>query len=334
MALCVVYRFCRGNREPLPLKDIVPFALFSGLAYTAPSFCIAFFFGPELPALLGGLIGLLIVLFAARKGFLVPARVYSFPAGDTRPGGVQGGAPLPPGRFMSWLPYILIALILVVTRLPLFGIGSRLSALELRFPVFPGTEEGYSLKWSSLPGIFPFTLVALLQIPLFRLGRQAAGRAWRKTFGQIAGVTVVLVSALAFVQLMLHSDVNGSGLPSMVTVLARSLSGAGRLLYVFTTPLIGNLGTFMWGSNTVSNILFSSLQLQTASLLSLPEDIILALQVTGGGIGHMICVHVIVAACATVGLVGGEGTILRNNLLPALAYTLAAGCVGLALLAL
>jgi len=335
LTLFILLRPYGKHEGASPFRSIIPFALFSGLAYTVPSVLIAFFFGPELPALLGALIGLVLVLFAAKKGFLAPREVFSFAPAPLRGEG-DGDVPLQnlPGRLISWAPYVLIALILVVTRLPLFGLGPRLSALELRFPVVPGTSEAYSLKWAFLPGIFPFLFVALIQIPLFRMKARSAGRAWKQSLHQTSGAAIALVSGLAFVQLMLHSDLNGSGLPSMITVMAGSLSGVGRLLYIFAAPFIGDLGTFMSGSNTVSNILFSSLQYKTASLLSLPEDIILALQVVGGGIGHMICVHVIVAVCATVGLKEGEGVVLKKNLLPALIYTLAAGTAGFIIIVL
>ena len=81
----------------------------------------------------------------------------------------------------------------------------------------------------------------------------------------------------------------------------------------------------MSGSNTVSNILFSSLKFETASLLKLPEVLIVSLQVVGGGIGNMVCINNIVAVAATVGVVGMEGRIIRRNALPMVIYALLAG---------
>jgi lactate permease len=42
----------------------------------------------------------------------------------------------------------------------------------------------------------------------------------------------------------------------------------------------------------------------------------------------------VVAACATVGLTRVEGIVIRRNLLPAAAYALAVGALGMALAAL
>ena len=42
----------------------------------------------------------------------------------------------------------------------------------------------------------------------------------------------------------------------------------------------------------------------------------------------MICVHNVVAASATVGLVGQEGVLIRRTILPMMYYLLVAGSIG------
>ena len=79
----------------------------------------------------------------------------------------------------------------------------------------------------------------------------------------------------------------------------------------------------MSGSNTVSNMLFASLQYEIAvSQGTLSPIVILALQNVGGAAGNMICVNNVVAVCATTGVSGCEGRIIRVNLVPCLAYCL------------
>ena len=87
------------------------------------------------------------------------------------------------------------------------------------------------------------------------------------------------------------------------------------------------LGAFISGSNTVSNILFTSLQYETAKLLDISGVLIVALQVLGGGVGNMICVNNAVAVCATVDITGKEGTLIKRNVIPSLAYALIAGII-------
>jgi lactate permease len=92
------------------------------------------------------------------------------------------------------------------------------------------------------------------------------------------------------------------------------------------------LGSFISGSNTVSNILFGGFQYTVADALGVSRTLTVALQAVGGAIGNMIRVHNVVAACAVVGILGREGKIIRLNLLPSLAYAAGAGVVGLLLI--
>jgi len=46
----------------------------------------------------------------------------------------------------------------------------------------------------------------------------------------------------------------------------------------------------------------------------------------------MICVHNVVAASATVGLIGREGDLIRKALIPMTYYVLAAGALGMAII--
>lgn len=60
--------------------EVLPFALFAGLAFTLPYVATGVFLGPEFPSLLGGLVGLAIVTTAARFRFLVPKTNWDFAA--------------------------------------------------------------------------------------------------------------------------------------------------------------------------------------------------------------------------------------------------------------
>ncbi len=113
-------------------------------------------------------------------------------------------------------------------------------------------------------------------------------------------------------------------------VLAEAAAAASGRAFLVISPFVGVLGSFMTGSNTVSNILFASFQYDTAVILSLPPLFMVVLQVVGGAIGNMVCVNNIVAVSATVGLEGSEGLIIRKNIVPVLIYALlAAAFVGM-----
>ena len=82
------------------------------------------------------------------------------------------------------------------------------------------------------------------------------------------------------------------------------------------SPLIGALGTFFSGSCTVSSILFVSIQFDTAKLLALPQETLVALQLVGGGIGSIVRISGVIAACATVNAGGKEGRLMALGCIP------------------
>jgi lactate permease len=94
-------------------------------------------------------------------------------------------------------------------------------------------------------------------------------------------------------------------------------------------PVIGAVGAFIAGSNTVSNLMFAEFQYNIASQLDLSNPLIVALQAVGAAAGNMIAIHNIVAASATVGMIGREGVILRKTIIPTLYYLLFTGFLGL-----
>jgi lactate permease len=56
---------------------------------------------------------------------------------------------------------------------------------------------------------------------------------------------------------------------------------------------------------------------------------IVALQAVGAAAGNMIAIHNVVAASATVGLLGKEGATLRKTILPTIYYLVVVGVCGL-----
>ncbi len=331
MAIMLLTKVFGKEKSFKPALQAAPFAIFAGLCFTVPYYIISLTLGPELPSLVGALIGLVLVVFAAKKGFLMPKTVWDFDEKSkwekswlsTTDTGNIGEAKM--SLLKAWAPYIMIAVILVVTRIPSLGLKEFLNSLVITFPKFFGIEQAYVLKWAYLPGTIPFILVALVTHALHGMNGTQIKAAWKNSFKQVSGAAIALFAGIALVQLMLNSGVNNGGLSSMLAVMAQFLADISGGAYVFVAPFIGVLGAFMSGSNTVSNILFSSLQFQTAALLDMPEVLIVALQVVGGAIGNMVCINNVVAVCATVGVIGMEGQLIKRNAIPMVIYSLAAG---------
>ncbi|MCA1753806.1 MAG: L-lactate permease [Spirochaeta sp.] len=340
----VMVRFFGEKKSWKDLGPAVPFAVFAGATFAVPYILIAAFIGPELPSLLGGLIGLAITVPAARAGFLVPKETWQFgnrTTWDSAWVGVKELLPteqeledakthkssdLPISPVKAWTPYILVSAILVFTRV-IPALKGFLAGLTITIPDILGTGLTFNFAWAYLPGTVGFMLVALIAIPLLGFGDKAKDT-WLHTLKQIVPAAIALFFAVGMVQLMLNSgNYPGANIDGMMVVLSGAAASAFGGIWPFVSPFIGVLGAFMSGSNTVSNILFSSFQNGVALEAGLATTVIGGAQVAGGAAGNMICVHNVVAACTTVGVLGMEGRVIRINLIPALLYTLMVGTV-------
>lgn len=306
---------------------IWPFALAAGFSFTIPAWLVARFLGPEFPSLVGGLTGLALMTFVARKGWLTPKTTWDFD-GDN-PVGRQPmplAAPMP--LFKAWLPYILVALLLVLTRVDLLPFKAWLNAVEWSVNNILGTQLHGSIKPLYLPGSV-FVVVALLAGWLHHGNPAQLRQAWRQSALKLIPTTIALATAVPMVRVFLHSDVNGAELTSMPLALANLAADTFTGTWPLVAPLIGALGSFIAGSATFSNMMFSGLQASVADQLGLSQNIMLALQMLGANAGNMICVVNVVAAASVVNLVGKEGQIIRFTLGPALYYIGAAGLLAM-----
>ena len=226
----------------------------------------------------------------------------------------------------AWIPYGIIAAILVITRVPQIGIKGILNVTTapwaISIPQIFGIEVGFAWKWAWNPGVLPFILVAFLIIPIHKMKGEQVKAAWKTTINMVTGAAIALLFGIAMVQLFKSSGAqfNNSGMDSMLIVMANGLADLFGSAYIIVAPIIGVIGAFISGSATVSCTLFSTLQFAAASRLSLAPMLILAMQVMGGAMGNMVCVNNIVSACATCGTVGSEGRLMRSNVVPCLIY--------------
>lgn len=344
LGLCILTCVFGKEKSLRPAFSALPFALFSGLSFSVPYLFIAYFFGYEFPSLLAALIALPLTIFAAKKGFFTPKDHWDFApsapgahrdttgATDTNTtdttGATDTARPLMP-LWLAWLPYILIAAGLVITRIPALPFKSIINT-NAAFPFLLKIDNllgvdalDFSLKWANVPGILPFLPVAVATQFLHKMPREKVKTAWRNTFSQIRDAIVAIVFGIALVQVMKFSNLNSENIPSMMVQMATVLSNAGKTVFTVLSPVIGILGSFISGSNAVSNLLFTNLQFETANALGLPAVLVVAMQIVGGAIGNIICINNAVAVCATVGIAGNEGKIIKTNLIPTAIYTLA-----------
>ena len=332
-----VFVMCRmfgKNKSGKEAFAALPFALFTAVVFDVVFLALAFFFGPEFPSLIGAIVTLAIVIFAARAGFLCPKKTWDFEPRNEWDASwlskqeVKQDVDNGMSAVLAWVPYVLIALILVGTRLNWFGLKTLLTsdAFKVSIKNILGNENvNWTWNWGWCPGIFPFILVCILTFFLHKMPGAKVKEAFVDTFKQTSGAAIALFFGVSMVYIYRNTGMNAVLTDkSMLYVMAEALANIFKGAYVIIAPVIGVLGAFMSGSNTVSNTLFAGLQFQTAQLVKMSPVLIVALQNIGGAAGNMICVNNVVAACATTGTMGNEGKIIRTNALPCLIYCIIA----------
>lgn len=337
LMVMMMTRFYGRNRSWTEGLSVFPFTLVGGLAFCIPYVLTGVFLGPEFPSMFGGLIGLAFMSFLATKGILVPKDVWDFPPRDEWENNwvsamevkFESLAPKKPmGLVLAWTPYILLGIFLVLTRLKSLPFGDWLKIVQIQWADIFGT----SITASTTPLYLPAAMLALAAIVTVFLHRMKGSEfvAAIKDSGQvILGAGFVLIFTIPMVRIYLNSGINTSGFESMPLVMAKWVAVNVGAIWPFFAPFIGALGAFIAGSNTVSNLMFSLFQHGVAVELSIPGSFVVALQAVGAAAGNMICIHNVVAASATVGLLGMEGLTLRRTVLPTLYYLILIGLIGL-----
>jgi lactate permease len=294
--------------------------IFAWLSFIVPYILIAYFIGPELPSIVGGFTGVLVSSLAAHYGLFVPKNIIKFGKQKTK----EKISLITSLKVLA--PYLIIISLLTLSRI-LNPLKIYLNSVSLNWESILGSDISYSFLPIYTPSFY-FILAALSCIFLFRANFDEVKTAFRLTLIKIKIATSALIFTVALVQLLLISGNNPLGIPGIPLLLASFFESLFRQYFVLISPFIGAFGSFIAGSNTVSNLLFASFQLETAKSLGVSLVVILSLQVVGGAIGNMIAIHNILAASATVGLKGQEGNIIRKTIWVMLFYALITAILG------
>ncbi|EMA27853.1 L-lactate permease [Haloarcula japonica] len=366
IGVAMMTRFFGEERSIKPALEVLPLCLFAWASFAIPYVATAYFLGPTFPGLLGAMVGLLVVTTTLRAGYFLPDDEWDFgpqaqwpdhwvgsiepgegvgtTAGGSREGTVAadgGTADFAESHSqdmslgMAWLPYILVAALLVVTRVvsPIQEFLSTNGVLIWNNILGTPFSEGVEMFY--LPGSL-FVLVAVITYALHGMDTDGIKASWSEALRNIAPAVVALWFAVATVMIMQRTgsavvleaaptDAGMLGLLSEITA-----NGTGQM-FPFFSGFIGAFGAFIAGSNTVSDILFGLFQFQAAQQIGAPTQIIVAAQAVGGAIGNLIAIHNVVAALTVVGLIGEEGRVIRLELIPVLYYGVATGILTLIL---
>jgi lactate permease len=259
----------------------------------------------------------------AKKGYLLPKEVWDF---DNQPEQniptAEKFNPMP--LWKAWLPYILVTILLVITRLRFLPFKSWLSDIPLGWSNILGTEISTSFAPFYSPG-FILVITSFLVMLFFRLSNQQIKNTFSVSGKSILISGITLGTAVPLVRIFINSSINAAGLDSMPIALAATMAEAVGPLWPLVSPFIGALGAFVSGSATFSNLMFTLFQFGAALQNGFDPINIVALQTIGAALGNMICVVNVVAASSVVGLQGQEGRIIRYTVGPSLFLCLLVG---------
>ena len=335
--IVMMTRFFGTNKSWREGFAIAPFALFAGFAFTIPYALTGIYLGPEFPSLIGALVGLSIVVPAAKLGLFMPKKNWDFAPRDQWPAHWLGSlafkkeedAQKPKMSLaIAWLPYVLVALILVASRVSVefkaftkslsFGLTNILGEAGISSSIQPLYLPG---------GILLF--VCLITLFLHKMKFSQIIDSAKEASHTLVGAGFVLVFTIPMVRILINSGVNGADLAAMPVAMASFVADTFGAVYPLFAPTVGAMGAFIAGSNTVSNMMLSQFQFEVANALSISGALLVAQQAIGAAAGNMIAIHNVVAASATVGLLGQEGLTLRRTIIPTLYYVLVTGVLGL-----
>lgn len=284
---------------------IIPFAIWSGLLFLAPSLLAARFIGQEFPTIVGSIVGLVLVLVSIRFKIFTPKDEISLnEIKEEKPS---------MSLLSSFLPYIILVIFLIAGK---FILGN------LNIPIGIGFNHNFNLF---NPGVV-FVIVAIV-FAIFSKAKITLSHLKNSFVGAINPFLVISLM-LIMVQIMINAGNNLSGLLSPIKLLSSLMENS--LIPLFA-PVAGAFGSFMTGSVTTSNVLFGTL-FYTASLgAGIKTALILALLVVGAGFGNMIAMADILTAEAVIGEKNQERKIIKNVIIPCLVSIVLVGLFGLAL---
>jgi lactate permease len=253
--VCIMTRFFGKNRSIVEGLRVWKFAVFAALAMILPYLTVAKFLGPEFPSLVGGLVGLAIVVTAARKGFLLPRKEESwdFDSPDKWEASWIGNLQIkddhdgknPIGMFRAWVPYLLVGVLLVLSR-TLDSFSTWLKAQKFSLNQIFGTEISASFQPLYAPGAV-FILVSIIVYFIHKMEWKSYSAAWKKSFKSSLSASMSLVFTVPMVQVFINSRDGAAGYDGMPIVLADGVAALAGTSWPIFAPFIGGFGAFVAG---------------------------------------------------------------------------------------
>ncbi|MGH3731468.1 MAG: L-lactate permease [Micromonosporaceae bacterium] len=288
-------------------------------------------YAPAIGALCAGAAGIVLFLAVQLLRFKTATSARTDPPGAARSHGLRA--------LTAATPHLALAVLALAVLAPP-PVRAFVHSHLLIGPSFPATSTERGVVNDAVTTYNP---IALLGHPgVFLLAGCAVGLvvwrasgAWRPgTWAEVrkpwlaqalkASPSVVLLAAIAGVLVD----------TGMIRAVALGTAAVAGPAYPALAPLIGALGSFITGSTTSSNALFSALQRDVATLTAVPPEDLLAAQLAGGNIGNSLTPMVALLGTSAIGRPGTEGQAVRRTLPAAAALLVSAIAVTFVLLAI
>jgi len=325
IVVVVLLTFFGDKRTKKDYIEILPWTLFIGFAYTILAFIYARTLGFEFVTIASVISMLVIATLSVKFGFLVPKNIWK--THETEESKITSEMSI----LRAWSPYAIVIVLLILSRIVTPIKNFTQTFVNLSFNNIFGIESiDSSLLLLYSPG-FILVISALISVYIQKAKGSNIKEASLISFNTVKGAALALIPTLAMVQIFSNSGINLSDLTSMPVYMATYLGEYLNGVWILLAPFVGELGSFITGSATVSALTFSPVQYQIALEYGLNTDLILSLGLIGGAAGNMICVHNVVSVSTVVNTEGQEGEIIKKTVIPAILYAVLAGLSALIL---
>ncbi|WP_410207884.1 L-lactate permease [Fusobacterium sp.] len=268
--------------------------LIAGFGFLIPEYLVAEFMGAELPAIIGSVVCMGLVMFAT-KIFKTDNKDFALDIEQSDKIDIHE-------CIIAWSPFILVLIFLVFTSSIVPVIHDPLASIKSSISIYTGEgSKPYTFVWIATPGV----LIILAGIIGGLIQKCPFGEiisVFVKTVVQMMKTVITIMSVLAMAKVM--------GYSGMTQTIADFIVGVTGHFYPLVAPLIGSIGTFVTGSATSSSVLFAKLQSSTAEVLNMNPAWMVAANTAGSTAGKIVSPQSIAVATASAGIVGSESKIL------------------------
>ncbi|MFZ5807058.1 MAG: L-lactate permease [Verrucomicrobiota bacterium] len=335
MVLTLTRFFGRHNSWKEGL-EVAPFAIFSGLVFCVPFALSAIFIGPEFASLIGALVGAALIISALKIGIFVPKEKWELPPqAEWRHDWAPTKTKFKPealahiSPWIAWSPFILLAVLLILTRMPV--VADFLASITFSWPAIFGSPTTARSEPFFLPVTWILVAMIIFATLIFKLNGAQIRAFSMPALIPTASMLLKAPNSILMMAIFMTSAINHSGFPSMSRILAEATAWLpfSQIWYTFFTPWIAALASTLGTNNVFSNLFCAPVVFNMEQTLHLPPGFLMALQVAGAGAGNMIALRYITSTVTFMGMLAWEGPVGRRMLLPTLLYVTLLGIIGI-----